>query len=90
MVVITGSSGLDYATVVYRETLPPLAIERVPTGLRLRFTGVPGSSYTIERALAITGPWATINTQTAPASGLIEYLDTNPPIGAAFFRTRAP
>jgi hypothetical protein len=90
MVAITGSSGGDYATVVYRETLPPLAIERVPTGIRLRFTGVPGSSYTIERALAVTGPWTTLNTQPAPASGLLEYLDANPAPGSAFFRTSAP
>ena len=38
----------------------------VPTGIRLRFTGVPGRSYNIERAPAVTGPWTTINTQTAP------------------------
>ena len=57
---------------------------------RLRITGVPGRSYTIERAPAVTGPWTSINTQTAPASGLLEYLDTNPPIGSAFYRTVQP
>ena len=98
MVVITGSSDgnfgpdttFDYATVVYRENLPSVSIELVPTGVRLRFAGISGRSYTIERALAITGPWTPINTPTAPIGGLIEYVDTNPPVGTAFYRTREP
>ena len=51
----------------------------VPEGLRLRFTGVPGSNYNIERAPAPTGPWSTLANPTAPFDGLIEYIDTNPP-----------
>ena len=58
----------------------------MPTGVRLRFPGVPGSSYTIERAPAVTGPWSILATSTAPASGLIEYSDSNPLIDSAFYR----
>jgi hypothetical protein len=90
MVAITGSSSGDFATVVYGEVLPPISIALVSTGVRLSFTGTPGVSYKIERAPAVTGPWTTINTQTAPASGLIEYLGTNLPVGAAFYRTAQP
>jgi len=90
MVAITGSSSGDYATVVYRENLPPISIALVPTGIRLRFTGIPGRSYTIERAPAVIGPWTTIDTQTAPASGLLEYLDAPPPPDSAFYRTVQP
>ena len=98
MVAITGYSdgnpgqgnAYDYATVVYRENLPPVSIALVPTGIRVRFTGVPGQSYTIERAPAVTGPWTTLNTQTAPAPRLIEYLDVLPPPGQAFYRTVQP
>ena len=90
MVAITGSSSGDYATVVYQENLPPLSIALVSTGVRLRFTGVPGLSYKIERAAAVTGPWTTINTQTAPASGLLEYFDAPAPSGQAFYRTVQP
>jgi hypothetical protein len=98
MVAITGSSDgnfgpdttYDYATVVYRENWPSVSIDLVPTGVRLRFTGISGRSYTIERALAITGPWTPINTPTAPIGGLIEYVDTNPPVGTAFYRTSTP
>jgi hypothetical protein len=98
MIAITGFSEgnhdsvttADYATVVYRENLPPVSIALVPTGIRLRFTGIPDSSYTIERAPAVTGPWTTINRQTAPASGLVEYIDATPPSSQAFYRTVLP
>jgi hypothetical protein len=69
---------------------PIFSIDLVSTGVRLRVTGLPGRSYNIERARAVTGPWSTINTQTAPESGPFEYLDTNPPSAAAFYRTSEP
>lgn len=95
MVVVTGfspvgSSSGDYATVVYRDDVYPIAIALVPAGIRLRFTGIPGRSYPIERAPAVTGPWTPINTQTAPPTGLLEYLDTPLPAGSAFYRTVQP
>jgi uncharacterized delta-60 repeat protein len=89
-VAVTGSSGGDFATVVYQENLPPVSIARIPTGVRVRFNGVPGRSYTIERAPAITGPWSTLAAPTAPMSGLIEYVDTNALRGTAFYRTVQP
>jgi len=82
----------DYATIVYREDFPPsvVSVERVALGVRLYFKGIPGLSYRLQRAVGVTGPWATIDTQTAPASGLIEYHETNPPPSAAFYRTVTP
>jgi hypothetical protein len=90
MVAVTGTSSGDYATVVYWENLPPVSVELVPTGVRIRFTGVPGHSYTIERAPAVTGPWTTLATPSAPLGGLIEYADTNAPAASAFYRTVQP
>jgi hypothetical protein len=90
MVAVTGSSSGDYATVVYRDDVYPIAIALVPAGVRLRFIGIPGRSYTIERAPAVSGPWTTLNTHTAPASGLLEYLDATPLPGQAFYRTVQP
>ena len=52
MVVVTGTANGGYATVVYRE-VPAVSIGLVPTGVRLRFTGVPGRSYNLERAPAV-------------------------------------
>src|SRR6185369_12907050 len=69
IVAITGTSSSDYATVLYRDDVDPVSIALVPTGIRLRFTGIPGRSYTIEHAPAVTGPWTTLNIQTTPASG---------------------
>jgi hypothetical protein len=89
MIAVSGSSSGDFATVVYRE-VPAVSLDLIATGVRLRVTGLPGRSYNIERAPAVTGPWSTINTQTAPASGAFEYLDTNPPASAAFYRTSEP
>ena len=67
--------------------MPAISIDLISTGVRLRVTGLPGRSYNFERTPALTGPWNTISTQTAPASGLFEYLDTNPPANAGFYRT---
>jgi uncharacterized delta-60 repeat protein len=97
MVVVTGASesgagygaAYDYATVVYRD-VPSVVIDWIAVGIRLRFPGVKGRSYIIERATAVTGPWTSFDTQTTPLSGVIEFLDTAPPVGAAFYRTREP
>jgi outer membrane protein assembly factor BamB len=81
----------DYVTVVYRETLPGVAIDRVPDGIRLRFTGTNSRSYEVQRAASITGPWSTLATPIAPLDGAIEYLDAAPLAAAAFYRiTTAP
>jgi outer membrane protein assembly factor BamB len=90
MVAITGTLDGDGVTVVYRDDVYPISIALIPAGVRLRFTGIPGRSYTIERAPAVTGRWTTLNTQTAPASGLLEYLDAAPHSGSAFYRTAQP
>lgn len=59
-------------------------------GYFLRFTGAPDVRYRLQRAPSVTGPWSTLATNTAPASGLIEYHETTPPPGAAFYRTAQP
>jgi len=59
-------------------------------GYFIRFKGVPNLTYRLQRAATLSGPWDTINTQTAPASGLIEYHETTPPSDAAFYRTVQP
>ena len=56
----------------------------------IRFHGAPEITYRVQRASNLAGPWDTIATITAPASGLIEYHDTTPPPGQAFYRTVQP
>ena len=90
MVAVTGTANDGYATVVYREVPEVVSINLVPTGVRLRFSGISGRPYNIERASAVTGHWSTINTQTASASGHFEYLDTTPDPGSGFYRIVQP
>ena len=47
-------------------------------------------TYRLHRAPRVTGPWSDLVTNTAPASGRIEYHETSPPPGAAFYRTVQP
>ncbi|MCL4177972.1 MAG: S8 family serine peptidase [Verrucomicrobia bacterium] len=59
-------------------------------GYFLRFTGAPDVTCRLQRAPGLTGPWSDIAIKTAPASGFIEYHETTPPPGAAFYRTTQP
>jgi hypothetical protein len=79
----------DLVTVLYRETLPAVAVEKVQSGIRLRFSGEAGASYQVQRAPAPNGPWSTNVTLTALTNGPLEYIDTNGPPGSAFYRTSA-
>jgi hypothetical protein len=59
-------------------------------GFRVSFAGRPGLAYTVQRAPAITGPWATLATVVVDDSGTGSYLDASPPAGQAFYRATYP
>jgi hypothetical protein len=59
-------------------------------GYVISFKGIPDLTYRLQRAQSVTGPWETITTATAPASGLIEYHESTPPRDAAFYRAVQP
>jgi hypothetical protein len=54
------------------------------------FQGTPGTTYRIQRATIITGPWDDISTQTVNPSGIIAITDSSPPPGQAFYRVITP
>ena len=64
----------------------------------VRFTGVADVTYRLQRAASVTGTWSDLATNTAAAfrlrgatvAGLIEYHETSPPPGRAFYRTVQP
>lgn len=56
----------------------------------IRFKGARDVPYFLLRAPRVTGPWATIVTAAVPPSGFIEFHETNPPPGQAFYRTLQP
>ena len=59
-------------------------------GYILRFKGIPDVTYRVQRAPSVTGPWDTIATETAPASGIVEHDNASPPPSQAFYRTVQP
>jgi T5SS/PEP-CTERM-associated repeat protein len=67
-----------------------LAIARDGTAFSLRITTTPDVTYRVQRTSSMTGPWSDLATNTAPASGLIEYHDTSPLPGQAFYRAVTP
>jgi hypothetical protein len=82
----------DFVTVKY-VSVPDLLISLAldgSGGCFIRFNGVPGSTYRLQRAPNVTGPWTTSAPQTAPPSGRVEFWDLFPPPGRAFYRTVQP
>ena len=60
------------------------------SGFFVRYTGAPDIAYRLQRTASVTGPWSDIATNTAPASGVVEYHETAPPQSRAFYRTVQP
>jgi hypothetical protein len=54
------------------------------------FAGVPGLTYTLQRAPAVTGPWTTIAGVTVGNAGIGTYVDPSRPAGSAFYRITYP
>jgi FG-GAP repeat protein len=70
---------------------PRLALAPDGTGgYVLHFTGAPDATYRLQRAIDLAGPWHTVGSFTAPASGFVEYRDATPLPGQAFYRTAQP
>lgn len=61
-----------------------------PGGNLLTFAGLPGYTYTIERAETPVGPWTALGPATTGSNGIGTYLDAAPPPGSAFYRTVYP
>ena len=84
----------DFVAIKYSAISPPavhLTIERDgSTGCFIRYYGSPSFTYRLQRAASVTGSWSNVATNTAPVSGLIEYHETNPLVGARFYRTLQP
>ena len=57
-------------------------------GVVVTFAGVPGYTYTLERSTSLSQPdWTAIGTFVVGDNGIANYTDTNPPQGAAYYRT---
>lgn len=56
----------------------------------IRFDGLPGRTYRLQRATRPAGPWVDGSSKVAPASGQLEYHDIFPVPGGAFYRSVQP
>jgi hypothetical protein len=83
------TAGTNAAGYVAKAVISPPILTLEPDGgggYFIRFSGVPGTAYLVQRAPALTGPWFSSSTQTAPPSGELQFWDIFPPPGQAFYR----
>jgi hypothetical protein len=76
--------------IVKSPTLPATTVMApmvAQDSVTVNFSGIPGLTYTVQRAPTLAGPWTTIATVSLGQSGLGRQLDPNPPAGNAFYRT---
>jgi uncharacterized delta-60 repeat protein len=59
------------------------------SGLALRFQGLPGLSYILERSTTFSA-WEPVAAADAAADGVAQFVDSDPPAGGAFYRVRWP
>jgi hypothetical protein len=77
------------AYVMANATQPPNRLQMLRIGsasLKLVFLGKPGTVWNLQRATGVTGPWTNIGVFLIDSTGVGEFLETNPPPGAAFYR----
>ena len=58
------------------------------SGIVIRLAGVPGFAYDVERATNLSGSWTLLLTTNAPAGGVWQVTDPNPPSPTGFYRTK--
>ena len=80
----SGASGLGYNQI---------SLEVAGGVAKLRFAGIPGYKYAIERTQSLSTPnWVALTPVplVAPANGIIQFQDTAAPPGGAYYRTAQP
>jgi Bacterial Ig domain len=85
----TGTANIE--VFVYSGALPSknqVLLAPTADGYKVRFAGVPGRQYIIQRTTDLTPPvvWTSLQTLTAPAHGIMEYDDTTN-LPSAYYRT---
>jgi hypothetical protein len=94
-VYVTGASedGLlsaDFATVkyVWQTEIAIQLLSTIPPTVNLTLSAAPNSSWAIERALELTGPWTNLSALLIGTSGFAQFQDTNSLSPAGFYRVR--
>ena len=86
-----GTASADVEIFVADGDLPSLngiSIVETENGFRVRFAGVPGRFYQLQRSTNLND-WADVTLLEAPLHGIIEYEDTTN-LPAAYYRMTVP
>ena len=76
---------LERWTYVWRPEIAIRLLSTTPSKVNLTLSATPTSSWTIERALDLTGPWINLGALRIGTNGSAQFEDTNP---AGFYRAR--
>jgi hypothetical protein len=66
----------------------PLSV--TPTSVTVQFTGVPDTSYSVQRSADVAGPYGTIGSATTTGTGSATFTDNSPLPGTGFYRISNP
>jgi hypothetical protein len=80
---------LERWTSVWRPEIAVELLSTIPPKVNLTLSAAaPNSSWVIERAAALTGPWTNLRALLIGANGSAQFQDTNSPSPAGFYRAR--
>jgi len=80
---------LERWTSIFPVWRPEIAIQllsTIPPRMNLTLSAAPNSSWTIERALDLTGPWTNVSALLIGTNGYAESQDADAPRPAGFYR----
>jgi hypothetical protein len=73
---------------VWRPEIAIQPLSTIPPKVNLTLSAAPNSSWDIERAPALSGPWTNLSALLIGTNGSALFQDTNPPYPAGFYRAR--
>ena len=82
---------LERWTSIFPVWRPEIAIQllsTIPPKVNLTLSAAPNSSWAIERALDLTGPWTNLSTLLIGTNGSSQFQDTNSLYPAGFYHAR--
>jgi hypothetical protein len=79
---------LERWTSVWRPEIAIQLLSTIPPQVNLTLSGAPNSSWAIERALELTGPWTNLSALLIGTNGSAQFQDTHSPSPAGFYRAR--
>jgi hypothetical protein len=82
---------LERWTSIFPVWRPEIAIQLLSTispKVNLTLSAAPNSSWALERALELTGPWTNLSALLIGTNGSAQFQDTNSPYPAGFYRAR--